>query len=568
MDQTKYKKLFIQEAESKIADLNKALLALEKNPDSTAQAAEAMRAAHTLKSSSAAMGYQQFSQLAHAMEDLLESVRQGKRELPAVSVDLLFKSTDMFSASLENIKKNKAEMQTGKFISKLNLGNVYLASKKSKFVNASSPDMPESGVDIINRQAIAPIESIQMGVTVLDSLMNLTEELLVSRMQFDEIMRQAEEGETAVSRETLLPAVENLGRLVGDLQYSVTQAHLVPLGQLFERFPRAVRDLAHGQNKQIDFSVLGADIELDRSVIEKLGEPLMHLLRNAVDHGVENKGNIILRASRQREKVVIEITNTGQAIDWVNVIKVAVKRGIIDEEQGDNFKLQIADFKLRKVNNKSKILNFKSEIVDLLFHPNLSTKEKVTETSGRGVGLSIVKKVIESLGGTVSVTAPEQGGTRFTLSIPLTLAVIQALLVRSAEQTFALPFAQVDRLVRLPFTQIKKAMNQEIAVVGEEDIPMLRLDRHFGLRQKTSSGLFLSEKETESATRQLQAELMVITKSEDTEPVGLVVDEVFSEQDIVVKPLQGALQQTSGFAGITLLGDGKPALILDIATLV
>jgi two-component system chemotaxis sensor kinase CheA len=170
------------------------------------------------------------------------------------------------------------------------------------------------------------------------------------------------------------------------------------------------------------------------------------------------------------------------------------------------------------------------------------------------------------LGGKVTIESKDNG-TSFILTLPLTIAIVQALLSRVANQVFAIPFSQVDRLVRVPFADIKKALDQEVAVVGEEDIPMIRLDERFSIARETS-GIFLSDEEMQKAKYQLKAELMIITKQEGASPMGIVVDEVLSQQNIVVKPLKGVLRQTKGFAGITLLGDGRPALILDVATLV
>lgn len=534
----KYKKLFLVEADEKITALNKALLGLEKKPSDSTFANDAMRAAHTLKSSAAAMNFMGISHLAHAMEDLFEQVRSRKHSLEPRSVEHLFESVDALSAAVKAIKKGKPEPDMASALERLQkMGTDAGAS-------GSTPGITP----------FEPLEAIKVDVTVLDRLMNLTEELLVEKMRLGEIARRVEEKPNEkMNQSDLKRTSESFNRLLSDLQFNVMQARMVPLGQIFERFPRMVRDLAKEQKKEVNFEMEGQEIELDRTIIDRLGEPLIHLLRNAVDHGINGEGTIILSALRERDKVIIRVENDGNQINWQKVVEVASNRNIIDRGTRDKYARDIE--------------NNKQNIEKLLYNAQLSTKEKVTETSGRGVGLAIVKSVIEGLGGAVTLESPTQnGGVAFVLSLPLTLAIIQALLVRAAGQTFALPFSQIDRSVRVPVKNIKKAFDQEVAVVEEEEIPMVRLDKLFGAKKET--GLFKSENELESISYKFKAELMVIIKKENLPSAGLVIDELISEQDIVVRPFKGVLKQSKGFAGITLLGDGRPALILDVATLI
>jgi len=537
----KYKNLFITEAEEKIVDLNSALLNLEKKPNDSTFANDAMRAAHTLKSSAAALNFMEISHLAHAMENFFDQVRSAGQTLAPRSIEMLFQSVDMLAASLTVIKKGEKELSTRTLIEKLQ-------SKKEGEEKSKT-----------STHELAPIETIRVGVATLNKLMNLTEEFLVTKMRFEEMLRKTADEAGKLDVGELKVIAESFGRLTRDLQYNVTQAYMVPLGQLFEQTPRMVRDLAKEQGKEVELSIVGQDIELDRTVMDRLGEPLIHLLRNAVDHGIEKSGKITLSAERRRDSVMVSVHNEGKPIDWERVVEVAVRRGIISEKKGKNFRLNAEE-----IYKKSEIINQKSEIENLLYQ--LSTKKTVTETSGRGVGLGIVKSVIESLGGRVAIESNESG-TSFILTLPLTLAIIQALLIRVADQVFALPFSQVDRLVRVPFADIKKAFDQEVAVVDEEDIPMIRLNQLFTSTREVA-GIFLSDEELQKTKHQLKAELMIVTKPDSTASVGLVVDEVFSEQNIVVKPLKGILRKTRGFAGVTLLGDGRPALILDVATLI
>jgi two-component system, chemotaxis family, sensor kinase CheA len=510
------------------------------------------------------------------MEDLFEQVRTKKHTLKPHALEILFTSVDELSLAVKAIKNNKPEPNMAAALEKLHRTGSKrqmpstLATEKSSPVKESIPHAYDT----------EPIEAIKVDVAVLDRLMNLTEELLVEKMRLSEIVKSFE---TNIAQEkqrksevlNLKSSSESFNRLLTDLQFNVTQARMVPLGQIFERFPRMVRDLAKEHKKEITFEMEGQEIELDRTIIDRLGEPLIHLLRNAVDHGIpasaratagrQSKGNIILSAARERDRVLIRVENNGNQINWQNIIHVASRRGIINAQQEGQLSRELT----HATGSVSK------ELEGLLYHPQLSTKEQVTETSGRGVGLGIVKSVIEGLGGTVSLESPSKnGGVAFVLSLPLTLAIIQALLVRASNQIFALPFSQIDRSVRVPIGNIKKAFDQEVAVIEQEDIPMVRLDTLFGMKKE--EGLLKSDEALQTAGYKLQAELMVITKgkeetgtsSETSIKTGLVIDELIAEQDIVVKPFKGVLKQSKGFAGITLLGDGRPALILDIATLV
>ena len=559
----KYKRLFIREADEKILALNAALLGLEKEPGSPKFASDAMRAAHTLKSSSAAMNFMEMSHLTHAMEDVFEEVHTKKRSLSASSIETLFAAVDMLSLAVSSIKKGEREPSTLALRNKLERCRTKKNTEPAVRGPAEGAEGEElGGVALAQKpENIARIEAIKVDVATLDKLMNLTEELLVERMKVSEIVRQAKEKpDEKLSLLAFESSSEALNRLISELQLHVTQARMVPLGQIFERFPRMIRDLAHEQGKDVDFLIEGQDIELDRTVIDRLGEPLIHLLRNAVDHGIpsaakasegrEKKGMIRLTAQRERDTVVITVSNNGTPIDWSKIIETALSQRIIDRATRDRYSKDIG--------------SGKQEIEALLFR--LSTNDKVTETSGRGIGLGIVKSVIESLGGRVTIESKE-GDTSFILSLPLTLAIIPALLFRVHDRTFALPLSHIDRSVSVPIDNIKGAFGQEVAVVSNTDIPMVRLQQLFSMESK-QVGLFLSEEQIQEGRYLRKAELMIITKHERLPAMGLVVDELISKQDIVVKPLKGRLQHVKGFAGITLLGDGRPALILDIATLV
>jgi two-component system, chemotaxis family, sensor kinase CheA len=590
-----YLKLFFAEAKEKLVALDAALIALEKHAGNVDAANEAMRAAHTLKSSAAAMGLSDVSSLSHAMEDAFERVRSTGAELDRQTLQLLFQGTDALRSSVDAFRKDDDAPDLQELINALR-------TQDAATIGSVNRDPTTSKIEdrISHVASLEPIEAIRVDVGTLDALLNITEELLVARLNLSEIVRVAREEErSAVSFTDIQTLSETFNRLLDDLQYFSTQIRTVPIAQVTERFPRIVRDLASTTKKEVALVMRGQEIDLDRTVIDRIGEPLLHLLRNAIDHGIREKGTVILEAERMHDRVVISIEDDGPGIDWPAVVVSAATRGIITKEASRSFAEFLATT-LRDTDTSAlseQIENRKSKIVNLLFHPQLSTKAEVSETSGRGVGLAIVKSAVEALSGTVTIESPVRNpksdssssnrtsnianrtfrGTRITLSFPLTLAIIPSLIVEVAGQRVAIPFSQVDRSVRISAKSIRSAFDTEVAVVDDEDIPMVRLAQHFGLSHAPTGGAATTAhhdtikrvalREQRAVVTTETDVLMVVTLGEHAPRVGLVVDALIAEQDIVVKPMRGALRTVPGFAGITILGDGKPALILDMTTL-
>lgn len=531
--------MFISEAGENLTVLNDSLLKIEKTPNDKKTATELMRASHTLKSSAAAMGYTQISQLAHTIEDVFDGVRAGKSLFPSENSNVLFTAFDLIEKSLQSIKEGKEELNAASVIKKIK--DLKIKNKKIESTETEGAELAEKP------ETIRPLDEIKVDIETLDSLMNLSEELLVNKMRLSEILNKKNYKELPV-------AIDILGRLVSDTQYNIMQARMVPLDQIFDRFPRMVRDLANKEKKNIDFEIEGGEIELDRTVINKIGEPLVHLLRNAVDHGIPAssvgkaaKGKVQLRARREKGFVFIEVINEGNSLDVESIKQAAIRKHIIDSKRAESLS--------------------REEIIDFVYHPELSTSKKVTETSGRGIGLNIVKTRIESLGGSVVVESPVQQtgeGAKFTLQIPLTIAIIQALLAKVSEETYAIPITNVDRSVKIQTESIKKMFDREVSIVDGVDVPLVRLNELFNLTQ------LIKEEQQKSETVVIIKKIFVTDEGKEEEKTifGLVVDSLISEQDIVLKPLSGLLKQNKGFAGITILGDGRPALILDIATLI
>lgn len=330
-----------------------------------------------------------------------------------------------------------------------------------------------------------------------------------------------------------------LARTISDLQEGVMQIRMVPISQIFSRFPRLVRDVSKSLSKKVNLMIEGEDTELDKSVIEDLLDPLIHCVRNAVDHGVEGpdervaagkdeEGEILLKASNEGNMIIIEVSDNGKGIDVDSVHKRAIERGLIHPSK------QLSDI----------------EAFSLIFEPGFSTAKKITDISGRGVGLDVVKKQIEKLNGTVSVWSGLGVGTKLTIKLPLTLAIIQGLLIRVGSEIYAIPITSVVDSHRVKLEDIKMIDNYEVFNVREDVISVLRLSRLFKIEVKETFDHYY----------------IVIVGSGDKK-VGLLVDTLIGEEDVVIKPLKDRYTNSPGIAGATILGDGTVSLIIDVSQL-
>lgn len=334
-------------------------------------------------------------------------------------------------------------------------------------------------------------------------------------------------------------ASQNLGRIAGELQEGVMRIRMVPISQIFSRFPRLVRDLSRSLKKKIDLQIEGEDTELDKSVIEDLLDPLIHCVRNSIDHGVEDPstrrergknetGTVTLRASNEGNMILIEIVDDGRGIDVDAVRKKAIDRGIIHPSK------QLSDV----------------EAFNLIFDPGFSTAKSVTNVSGRGVGLDVVKRQIEKLNGTVTVWSEHGRGTRFTIKIPLTLAIIQGLLVRVGKEMYAIPITSVIDSHRIKPSEIKMIDNYEVFNVREDVVSLIRLSRLFRIPTNENPDYHY-----------------VVIVGTNERKMGLIVDSLIGEEDVVIKPLRDHFTNSPGIAGANITGDGKVSLIIDVSQL-
>lgn len=380
--------------------------------------------------------------------------------------------------------------------------------------------------------APAPSRTIRVDIDRLDVLMNLFSELLIDRVRLEQLASE-------VKVPALTDTVEHMGRVSSDLQNIVLKLRMVPVDTVFNRFPRMVRDLAKSLDKKLDLIITGAETELDRTVIDEIGDPLVHLLRNSVDHGVESvadrvaagkdeTGTVKLSAFHSGNHVFIEIEDDGHGIDRDRVLQKALKNGVVSQEQANSMKDE--------------------EVYQLLFAPGFSTAEVISDISGRGVGLDVVKSKITSLGGHVTVSSELGKGTKFSVQLPLTLSIISAMMIRVGSEKYAIPLTSIVETGIIKAKQVRDLHGSQLIPYRDTHIPLLSLSRVFEVPD-------FDEREEE------ETEIVVIRKGDKL--AAIAVENFIGQNEIVLKSLGGYLPDTQGISGATILGDGQVALIID-----
>lgn len=377
-------------------------------------------------------------------------------------------------------------------------------------------------------------QSVRVDIEKLDTLMNLMGELVINKVRLEQI------GQTHRLAD-LTETLEQMDRVTTDLQNIVMKVRMVPVSSVFNRFPRMVRDIAKELNKEINLTIEGEETELDRTVIDEIGDPIMHLLRNSCDHGVEEPdvreskgkpraGEVGLIARHEGNNVVIMVTDDGAGIDAAKIRAKAVEKGMISQEEAD--KMDDAD------------------AVRLVFLPGFSTADHISDISGRGVGMDVVRSKIEALSGHVDVETKIDEGSVFKIKLPLTLAIIQAMLVKVQEEMYAIPLGSIDSTINIQESEIKTVQNKEVIVLRGEIIPIIRMEKMLQVPHVKDSD-----------------ETFVVVVHTGDAKAGIVVDNLIGQQEIVIKTLGSLFTGLKMFSGATVLGDGRVALILDVATM-
>ena len=418
-------------------------------------------------------------------------------------------------------------------------------SKAPNGSNSSVPDQSESIASEVSpvidkkgsvKQQSNSSKTIRVNIERLDILMNLFEELVIDRGRLEQISKDLENGE-------LTETVERMSRISGDLQNIILNMRMVQVETVFNRFPRMIRQLARDLNKKINLEIVGAETELDRTVIDEIGDPLVHLLRNSVDHGIESpeerrakgkneEGTVVLRAFHSGNHVFIEIEDDGAGISREKVLKKAISKGIITEQSAAGFT--------------------DKQAYELILSSGFSTAETISDISGRGVGLDVVKNTIESLGGSISIDSKENEGTIFSIQLPLTLSIISVMLVEIQKEKFAIPLSSIIETAIIKDTDIMNAHNQKVIDFRGKVVPLLFLKDIFEVPSEQVDDQFHS--------------VIIVRKGDKM--AGLIVDSFIGQQEVVLKSLGNYLTNVFAISGATILGDGQVALIVDCNALI
>jgi two-component system chemotaxis sensor kinase CheA len=547
--------IYLEDARAHLDALDACLLALEREGLVGEHVASVLGPLHTLKGNSGMMGFQAVKDYVHRLEDVFARISEGSIALEGVLFDRLFAGASSLRDAVEqacrqggevrDLGKEKALLES--LLAAADAAPVAALPVAAPVTKAAAPAADaaeiEDRADAAARYVGARSNMVRVDFGQLDHLLNLVGELVIYRNKLHEVghrFADALGGKSDAGRE-LLEAVQQVAGVSAQLQETVMDIRMLPIRHVFERFPRLVRDLARGQGKDIELILEGEGTRVDKAIIDEIGEPLVHMIRNAVDHGIEPPAvreaagktptaTILLSAAQESNHVVLTIMDDGAGIDPVRVRQKAIEKGLLrgDEPVGER------------------------EALQLIFNPGFSTRDAVSELSGRGVGLDVVLKSIERLNGLVDVESVPGIGTKFVIQLPLTLAIISALLVETAGRTYAIPLGAVVESLKFDRADVHRVGGRETLRIRERVVPLLRLSRLFDLPETERSG---------------RHEYAVVLGRGDKR-IGLVVDRLRGQQEVVIKALDASVtSQSFGIAGATIMGDGRVVLILDVAAL-
>ncbi|MGC4021109.1 MAG: chemotaxis protein CheA [Cyclobacteriaceae bacterium] len=547
-----YKEIFLAEALENFEEINRLLTVIEKNPSDKNTIHALFRITHTLKGNAAGMGFTAIAELAHVMEDLFGEVRDGRLALDANAFGSLFKSADVLG-QLVNAVRDGAEVKYKGIKTKL---EVLLKRAKEFETNAqeikteTSSDIQAEPAKVVESEEesdtkISFSDLVQVPVRKLDNLLNLVGELIIEK---DRILASHNGNGLHASNE-----YARLSRISSDLQYSVMDVRLVQVGFLFNKFHRVVRDAASLEQKNVTLKLIGTDTEIDRNVLQVISDSLIHLIRNCVGHGIEtpderklagksSEGNIWLGARNDNDSVIIEIRDDGRGLNYEKIKHKAVSRGLVKAED------------INKLTQE--------ELSLLIFEPGFSTMDQVTAIAGRGVGMDVVKKTLDSIGGSIKLLSEQGQGTTIQLTLPSSMAVKSCLLLELNEEVYAIPLAYTESVISLYKSDIRKAGGGLVATHLGKNFTVVFLKDVFGQHSDNSFNLNVLQSSFDSIHPEEKLEIVVVNFNNRT--VGFVVDKLLQQKEIVEKPLMKPVDKIRFISGVTILGSGNVCLVLNV----
>lgn len=530
--------IYLEDAREHLALLDAALLRLEREGHDAEAIAALLGPLHTLKGNSGMMGFTGVKDYVHRLEEVFGRARDGGLALDGAALDALLEGATTLRRAVE------AACVAGGETVDLAPGRAALGALLERTAPPASgappPEAAPARAPRVDAASLAPARSsmVRVDFAKLDHLLNLVGELIVHRTKLNELARQIADVVPGSGPE-LLEAVRQVAGVSTQLQETIMDVRMLPIRHVFERFPRLVRDLARQQGKQVELVLQGEETRVDKAVIDEIGEPLVHLIRNAVDHGIEAPaarvahgkpatGTLLLSAAQESSQVVITLVDDGSGIDAAAVRRKALERGIVrpDEELSDR------------------------DAIQLIFTEGFSTARTITDVSGRGVGLDVVVQSMERLNGLIEAETIPGAGTKFTLQLPLTLAIITVLMVEVAGAVYALPSGAVVESLRFPRSEVTRINGRDTLRVRDRLVPLLHLAELFGAEAPGGDSAYA----------------VIVGRGEKR--LGLTVDRLRGQQDVVIKALDPVVAEAVvGIAGATILGDGRVVLILDVASL-
>jgi two-component system chemotaxis sensor kinase CheA len=548
---------FIIEAEEILDQLDPLFVELEQKVQDPEIINEIFRGIHTLKGAAGFLGFQNVVDVAHRAEAILKRLREGEMLISPEITDAILKATDTLRMLIVHIKAKEEIKEDLSPVLKL-LDSV-LSQETFKIVETKlqtqeekiQPAVPlkpefEEKTSKTEETVSQPKEkekevaTLRVDVARIDKVMDLAGEIVLARNRLLNLASKLEvryAGDEQV--EGLVETTAFLDRVTSDLQLAVMKMRMQPLQKVFVKFPRMVRDLARTLGKDIDLEIIGEDTEVDKSVIEHIGDPLVHIIRNSIDHGIESpdervlkgkpqKGKITINAYQKGTQIVIDIVDDGKGIDVEAVKAKAITRGLITLEESE------------KMSNDA--------IINLIFLPGFSTKDVSTEVSGRGVGMDVVKSNVAKLNGYVEIFTEKDKGTTFRISLPLTLAIMQAMMIQVGEEIYAIPQSMIEETLRIGTSQVKEVAGQKVLTIRERVLPLFILSELLGVLGSSNAD-----------------QKYILVASVGDRRFCIAVDAVLGQQEIVIKTINGIDSEACGIMGATITGDGKVVLILDLA---
>lgn len=586
---------FLTETTELLEKLDDDLVALEKAPSDTDLLNQIFRSIHTVKGASSFLGFDLLVRVTHKTEDVLNRLRKGELLVTPEIMDVVLEATDLVKTLVADIKGGDIiDREIDETVNKLiPLLSEQAGAMQQAAMTAAAPDQPTASVPPVEDTTVtetpqaqdassqtpppeAPLppvattpapaapkkaappkpaekagddlsdsSTVRVDVKRLDDLMNQVGELVLERNRMIQLNQDLQGGSSdqVLFGEEFGKLTKRMNFVTSELQMQVLKMRMIPVEKVFKKFPRIVRSLSRDLGKEVDLQIFGEETELDRSVVDEIGDPLIHLIRNAMDHGLETPeerlaagkprtGTLVLAAVHEGNSIIISIKDDGRGIDTERVGRKAIEKGLITEEQ-------LAAMSQR-------------EMFDLIFLPGFSTKDKASDLSGRGVGMDVVKTNIKKLNGLIEIKSEKGLGSEFILRLPLTLAIIQSLLVEVEGEIYSIPLSSVLETLRVDQRQFHIVGGQEVLKLRESVLPLIRLEQVFKVQPASERDNFC---------------YVVVIGAADKR-VGLVVTRLVGQQEVAIKSLGNYLANIPGIAGSTILGDGRVTLIVDPVSMI